>query len=98
MHLEQAAAALVKSGEYRLLRKFCPVAQYHELPDSSPLALLLDCETTGLDPERDQIIELSFILFQFDPVTGWVGRIVDSYEGLEDPGFPLSEDIGGMPG
>lgn len=44
----------------------------------------LDCETTGLDLEKDQIIEIALVRFNFD-------QILDSYETLIDPQTPISE-------
>lgn len=45
----------------------------------------LDCETTGLDPKLDRVIEIAVCLFTFD-------AIVESYETLIDPGIPIPEN------
>lgn len=45
----------------------------------------LDCETTGLEPEKDHIIEVAAVLFNFD-------GIIDSFETLIDPGCPISAE------
>ncbi len=44
----------------------------------------LDCETTGLDPETDKIIEVAAKAFTFE-------NTFDSFETLVDPGCPISE-------
>ena len=44
----------------------------------------LDCETTGLDPETDKIIEVAATAFTFE-------NTFDSYETLVDPGCAISE-------
>lgn len=44
----------------------------------------LDCETTGLDPENDHIIELAICKFTFD-------EILESREDLIDPGVPIPQ-------
>jgi DNA polymerase-3 subunit epsilon len=44
----------------------------------------LDCETTGLDLENDQIIEIALVRFNFD-------QILDSYETLIDPRISIPE-------
>ncbi len=44
----------------------------------------LDCETTGLDFEKDQIIEVACVRFDFD-------HIHDTFETLIDPGMPIPE-------
>ncbi len=45
----------------------------------------LDCETTGLDPETSQIIEVAAAIFSFD-------QIHDTFESLIDPGCPISPE------
>ncbi|MCP5507746.1 MAG: DUF3820 family protein [Chlamydiales bacterium] len=47
--------------------------------------ICVDCETTGLDVEKDQIIEVGVALFTFD-------GILEQYETLVDPGCPISEE------
>lgn len=44
----------------------------------------LDCETTGLDFEKDQIIEVALVRFDFD-------QVLDSFETLIDPQMPIPE-------
>ncbi len=44
----------------------------------------LDCETTGLDLEKDRIIEIAMVRFNFD-------QVVESYETLIDPLMPIPE-------
>ncbi len=46
--------------------------------------ICLDCETTGLDPKNDHIIEVAAVKFQF-------GAELESFETLIDPGCPISE-------
>jgi DNA polymerase III subunit epsilon len=44
----------------------------------------LDCETTGLDLEKDRIIEVAVVRFDFD-------QVLDSFETLIDPEMPIPE-------
>ncbi|MCL5780884.1 MAG: exonuclease domain-containing protein [Firmicutes bacterium] len=53
------------------------------------MAAIVDVETTGLDPEEDEIIELSIILFTFNRDTGEIREIVDEYTGLNEPSVPI---------
>ncbi|MEH6497454.1 MAG: 3'-5' exonuclease, partial [Pseudomonas marincola] len=48
----------------------------------------VDVETTGLDTANDKIIELGCILFEYG-LNGIIYRILEEYNGLEDPGQPL---------
>lgn len=47
--------------------------------------ICLDTELTGLDPDKDRVIELAAIRFTFDGV-------IDQYETLVDPEYPISEE------
>ncbi len=44
----------------------------------------LDCETTGLDPVADQIIEIAVVIFSFD-------KALQTFETLIDPGCSIPE-------
>lgn len=47
--------------------------------------ICLDCETTGLDPEKDQIIEIALTRFTFE-------EQMESYETLIDPMVSIPEE------
>lgn len=49
------------------------------------LAAYIDCETTGLDPVRHELIELAMVLFAYEPTTGEVVGVVEEYTGLREP-------------
>jgi DNA polymerase-3 subunit epsilon len=55
--LEEMAAVLEASGQYRVLRRVSAHKPLDVPPDTrTRLGILLDLETTGLDPLRDEII------------------------------------------
>jgi DNA polymerase III epsilon subunit-like protein len=67
LDLEQLAARLEQSGDYRILRRVPVLMRY---ADDDPatikrLGLIVDIETTGLDPAKDKIIELACLPFHF---------------------------------
>jgi DNA polymerase III subunit epsilon len=92
--LEQLAARLEQSGQYRVLRRVPVVNRY---ADDNPatvkrLGLIVDIETTGLDPTSDRIIELACLPFHFSS-EGVLYDVLPSYAGFEDPGRPLDEEV-----
>lgn len=58
----------------------------------SKIAVLIDVETTGTDPDADKIIELSLRRFRFDDA-GHIVKVDRSFSWLEDPGRPLDPFI-----
>ncbi len=88
--LEKLAQMLEANADYKVIRRL-PVRTAYAQPDGRPLlhGVVVDTETTGLSFGTDKIIELAVLLFEFDPVTGEVFRILTAYDGLEDPGRPI---------
>ena len=52
---------------------------------------LLDIETTGLNKQSDQIVELAIKVVAVQKLTGELLGVIDSYESFNDPGQPISE-------
>ena len=93
MDLEQLAAILSADPDYKVLRRLKPRKELAPAPNR-PLAkgIVIDTETTGLDPDTCKIIEIGLVVFEYDSVTGQPIHVIGSYGGLEDPGHPLSEE------
>jgi DNA polymerase-3 subunit epsilon len=54
-------------------------------------AVFVDVETTGLDEDVDEIIELALVEFEFDWATGEIVRLKGTYQGLRQPRFAISQ-------
>ena len=92
--LERMAALLADTGRYQVLRRLerCPC--YNE-PDDAPKkwALYVDVETTGLDPDRDAIIEFAGVLFEYCPASGRIYRVEEAQVFREDPQRPIPTKV-----
>lgn len=61
------------------------------------LGLVVDVETTGLDPQRDEIIELAMTPFTYG-LDGTVFSVGDSFQGLRQPSGPITPEITAITG
>lgn len=96
LEAEIAITGLHATGEYQVLRKINLDRDNRFSHKSRPdtcIGLCLDTETTGLNHQADVIIELGIVAFEYDPHTAEIIRIVDRYNGFEDPGTPLTREV-----
>jgi DNA polymerase III subunit epsilon len=88
---------LEATGDYKVIRRFIAPDHYASLDgvdlQQLRIAMIIDTETTGLSKETDKIIDLGFVLAEFNAKTGQVHRIVERYSGFEDPGMPIPASI-----
>lgn len=91
---ENLAQQLEKSDLYRILRKLEHRKAYNaNTTDTNKLiGVFVDVETTGLSDEKDKIIELGLVSFEFLP-DGRIFNLLEEYDEFEDPEVPLSDEI-----
>ena len=83
------AAVLEASGRYRVLRRVEPCVAV-EPPPGTPTrtGLLLDLETTGLDPLEDEILELAMLPFTYG-LDGTLYGAGEPFTGFQQPSRPI---------
>ncbi len=80
---------LTATGDYKVIRRLKPVERYHEDTGAEKhIGIYLDTEATGLDPDREKVIELAMVPFEYDD-DGRIYRILPEYNALQDPGIPI---------
>ncbi len=100
---DQAAAVLREHPDYRVLTRV-RLNEDHVFAENDggePCGRLaiIDTETTGLEvASGDRIIDLAIAVCEYGRHSGRPFRIVARYEGLEDPGVPLSPVITALTG
>lgn len=90
--LEEIAKTLINSGDYRVLRRVPkPSIGRCRSREGARYALIVDTETTGLNPRKDEVIELGYILLEYcDDEIFAVSKF--GYE-LQEPKRPIPVEI-----
>jgi DNA polymerase-3 subunit epsilon len=87
---ETMARALVATGNYKILRRLVPRTP---APRSATdrVGLIIDLETTSLDTERNEILEIAAIKFGYadDRITS----VIDTFQAFQHPSAPIEPAI-----
>ncbi len=89
---EALATALECNPDYRVLRRVVSHDEFAKPVGETKIGIILDTETTGLDPRTDQVIELAMLAFEYDG-RDQACRVVDRFQSFADPGRPILPEI-----
>jgi DNA polymerase-3 subunit epsilon len=91
--IEKLAVILNSSGHYRVTKKY-QRPEYYNTGDEGDkmIAVFLDIEATGLSYTQDKLIELGIVKFEYNR-HGSIFRLLDDFNGYQDPGIPIPEYI-----
>ena len=84
---------LNQSDEYRVITKY-QKPEFYNLNGDTPklIGVFLDIEATGLSYEKDKLIELGMVKFEYS-ADGRIFRILEEFSGYQDPHMPIPEFI-----
>jgi DNA polymerase III subunit epsilon len=96
--LAAMAEALAKSADYRVLRRLVPREIFtSSIGQNTKTGILLDVETTGLDQQKDEIIELGMVKFDYLP-DGRIASLRDVYASFNEPSEPIPLEVTALTG
>jgi DNA polymerase-3 subunit epsilon len=98
--IEQAVTQLSSSPDFRVLRRVPPLSEFPMCNADGEVvrAVVVDCETTGLDPVVDEVIELAILPFEYERATGRLVSIGEPFHSFREPSVPIgdSEKVHGI--
>ncbi|MFD2265430.1 3'-5' exonuclease [Lacibacterium aquatile] len=90
-----AARALLEAQGCRVIDRLEPRASYGDLDSGEEVGqlVLIDSETTGLEVEADEVIQLAMVKLEYGRSTGRLGRVLGTFDRLRQPSRPITLEI-----
>jgi DNA polymerase-3 subunit epsilon len=96
--IDQAIQVLNQNDDYQVIQRLPEVESYNKDDESEKkIGIYLDTETTGLSAEKDKIIELGMVVFEYSS-TGRIFKVLKKFDAYEDPKSPISTEITALTG
>ncbi len=96
--LAAMADVLSKSADYRVLRRLVPRTAFESSDGQlTKTGVILDVETTGLDTQKDEVIELAMVKFEYLP-DGSLVSVKDVFTSFNEPFGPISDEVVALTG
>ncbi|WP_292504410.1 3'-5' exonuclease [Mesorhizobium sp.] len=93
MNLEDALSIIDAAENFRVLRRLpSPPESRDLLGDDRFVGVVVDVETTGLDHDIDEVIELGMLKFEFDR-NGRIGPDISIFKAFNEPSFAIPKSI-----
>jgi DNA polymerase-3 subunit epsilon len=98
LSLAAMADALAKTGDYRVLRRLVPRTTFvPSIGEVTKTGVLIDVETTGLDQQQDEIIELGMVKFDYLP-DGRIAGLRDVFTSFNEASGPIPPEVSALTG
>lgn len=89
--IEQLAREVEQHPDYKVLRRLQPRCSFGVWDGEEEVVqvALVDTETTGMNADRDEIIELGLVVVAVGATSGQAFEVLESYGCLEEPSGPI---------
>jgi DNA polymerase-3 subunit epsilon len=96
--LDEMANSLEATGDYRILRRLRPRDVFESNAGlSQNIGIILDLETTGLNTELVEVIEIGLLKFAYSD-DGVVSHVIDKFSSLCEPRGPIPAEVTALTG
>lgn len=98
MDFEKAELVLAQSANHRVLKRVPPLSEWslRNPPAANDIrrAIYVDVESTGLNQDQDEVIELALLPFDYVRDTGEIVRVFEdeAFNAFRQPSFPIPTD------